>query len=391
MYKIYLNIILTVFLVRNQGFCSEAPLLTEARSPSTHHSLTTAAAGGSAILSSAKIPFYLRKVYSFLSLEQFYSMLEAKPKPSRLGLVVSFFEAVEGDQLIKMEAYVKRALAISKPEDVSNYWLPFSYLYDTHPDWLLPVIQEEVQRLRALVGSERLITMIQSTNEGVGAPSGPRELLEKLLYEARLSGLRHLLDRDWEFLYYKLWVERNFYGDSHVREGFGDIIDLMESEEKIFDPSLTRPCTEQGFFKAAEVCRSYSGQSVLIVGGGKAIGSSTGEEERRKPEVFYSVNIMKNQDPDLLADINVPGQIAFLPSKSFDRIRTDHVPVECYWCDSFFQSANRLLKIGGQLDIQLRVEEKITLEAANERLGQFGFEYIKIGPSIVYKKIRDIG
>ncbi len=386
MYKIYFSIVLMVLLVGNQGFSSGLTAGYEAVSPASLHGTTAAASGGSAIPSSAKIPSYLQKIYSFFKLKDLSWMLQEVPESSRL-IVVAFLKDAEGEVLTKLEAYVKAALEMSRPEDVSKNWLPFSYLYDTHLDWLPPVIQQEVRRLRAIVGSEALITLIQSAEEQVGHPTNPREWLQRFLYEARLSGLRQLLDRNWEYLYYSLWTERNFYGDAYVREKFGDIINLMASEGKIFDSSLTKPCTENGFFEESEVRRPHSGQSVLIVGGGKSEGSLTKEEEKTRPDVYYSVNILKNQEPDLLADINVPTQIASLPSGSFNHIRTDHVPIECYWCDSFFRSANRLLKIGGELYIQGRVLDKITRQVANERLAGFGFDG---NGSSVYIKVRDL-
>ena len=188
----------------------------------------------------------------------------------------------------------------------------------------------------------------------------------KLLYANR-----KVTKDDFESLYRSLWHTANIRGIDFVNEQYENIIKAMQANWGLFDPAMhplpptekadflgdsmrqnwppfdptfSTPITAWGFFADAQsrcVRPVRRDQTILIFG---AVGADQYEEPG-----IYRVNINKNDEPDLIADMNNPAQLALIPEKQFKIVWAENIPALDFYGPAFFKSAHRILQDDGQL------------------------------------------
>jgi hypothetical protein len=171
----------------------------------------------------------------------------------------------------------------------------------------------------------------------------PLDSLETIIIKMMYSN-KVLEPRDWEVLYFSLWSLVNVWGIEQMTEKYGTFIQILKDHWPLFDPTFATPITEFGFFpnENAKVIRKVTEEHTVLI-----FGASESNQYSDIPSI-YRVNILKDLDPDLLADMNNPMQLQFLPYKHFETIQVENIPYVDFFNSSFFQSVLRVLKDDGE-------------------------------------------
>ena len=134
-------------------------------------------------------------------------------------------------------------------------------------------------------------------------------------------------------------------GFEEVISSHPDLITFLRNKEDL-DPTFTKKVSykttwveDSEITKNTEVTETHK---TLMFGG---ISKSSYEN----PDNLYTVNVDKEVNPDLLADMNNLKQLELLPEKHFRVISVEYVPVDIYHNHDFFYIARKLLKDNGCL------------------------------------------
>lgn len=174
------------------------------------------------------------------------------------------------------------------------------------------------------------------------SPIDPLDSLETKIVKM-MHANKDLESRDWELLYFSLWSLVNVWGIEQITEKYGNLLQILQNHWLLFDPTFTTPITEFGFFPndVAKVVTKVTKTHTILI-----FGASAPTQYSNKS--IYRVNILKRLDPDLLADMNNPTQLRFLPNEHFDVIQVENIPYVDFFNSYFFQSVLRVLKDDGE-------------------------------------------
>lgn len=180
-------------------------------------------------------------------------------------------------------------------------------------------------------------------------------------------------------LYIRLWSLSQIQGVEKIEERYKDIIRLLKDGNKMIDPDLAQ-IPLAGTDISSKVLTSEiinplkDEQEIIIFGSGKSY-------HKNQPQ-FFTVDISKDPQPDMIADMNNASHLSVLPERRFTAVYVEHIPGYIYLNKYFLSNAHRLLKEGGTLiinDMEYTKEEPYNLDYTTF-LQKHGFKDIRFGP-----------